>query len=473
MNRAEARAAAGGSHSVQVVQAKCCWVLPVVGCSIPGRVQTADRATRVWCASFCAWVQRHNGRGFWVLPVALANLLELGRRGRAVELAAAADQARAAAGWDAAAALQLAAAWLLAGDRRQADLALLEADQLDPSLALVPDPWGLWPAPPAEAGAAEGADPAARQRALEAAERVRAWRQPACQALWQQLLPQLQADWHAALEPPLLDQLLILGRASALPGAVPLQPPLQDALVGLVSDAEIAAEPAASNRFWQLLAALQPTWGLARIRAADLALARGELETSGRWLADAPAEALANPWFHDVAARQAVATGAIAAALDAWAEAIRLAQAEETSAGLAEIFEQRRREARRGPGVLQVRSLANRGDHATAHALLERLLADDPQWQPLRSLREQLQAPAPAAVAVPRAVSVPESVAVPAPGLEALLERATARLAALGCTPAALAPEEGAAPTDLEALAAELAALERRFSDYEARFALA
>jgi hypothetical protein len=111
--------------------------------------------------------------------------------------------------------------------------------------------------------------------------------------------------------------------------------------------------------------------------------------------------------------------------------------------------------------VLQVRSLANRGDHAAAHALLERLLADDPQWQPLRSLREQLQAPAPAAVAVPTA------------GLEALLERATARLAALGCTPASLAPGEGAAPTDLEALAAELGALERRFSDYEARFALA
>ena len=391
--------------------------------------------------------------------MALANLLELGRRGRAVELATAADQARAAAGWDAAASLELAAAWLLAGDRRQSDLALLEADQLDPSLALVPDPWGLWPAPPAAEPDAEAG--AARQRALEAADRVRAWRQPACQALWQQLLPQLQADWHAALEPPLLDQLLILGRASALPGAAPLQPPLQDALVGLVSDAEIAAEPAASNRFWQLLATLRPSWGLARIRAADLALARGELETSGRWLADAPAEALANPWFHDVAARQAVASGAIAAALDAWAEAIRLAQADEASAGLAEIFEQRRREARRGPGVLQVRSLANRGDHAAAHALLERLLADDPQWQPLRSLREQLQAPAPAAVAVPTA------------GLEALLERATARLAALGCTPASLAPGEGAAPTDLEALAAELGALERRFSDYEARFALA
>jgi hypothetical protein len=401
--------------------------------------------------------------------LSFADLLELGRRGRRAELAAAAEQARSAAGWDAASALELAAAWLLAGDRRQADLALLEADQLDPSLALVPDPWGLWPAPPAEAGSHDGAVRAA-------ADRLRAWRQPDAQALWQQLLPQLQANWHAALEPPLLDQLLILGRASALPGAAPLQPPLEDALVGLVSDAEIAAEPAASNRFWQLLATLRPQWGLARIRAADLALARGELEASGRWLAEPPAEALANPWFHDVAARQAVARGAIDAALDAWAEAIRTAQADAASAGLAEIFEQRRREARRGPGVLQVRSLANRGEHPAAHALLERLLADDPQWQPLRSLREQLQA-APVAAAVPEAVAVPEAPA-PLGGLEALLERATARLAALGVAPAApeASAEPGAAanaPADLDALAAELGALERRLSDYEARFALA
>ncbi len=400
--------------------------------------------------------------------LSFADLLELGRRCRRAELAAAAEQARTAAGWNAASALELAAAWLLAGDRRQADLALLEADQLDPSLALVPDPWGLWPAPPAEARSDDGA-------AQAAAERVRAWRQPDAQALWQQLLPQLQANWHAALEPPLLDQLLILGRASALPGAAPLQPPLQDALVGLVSDAEIAAEPAASNRFWQLLATLRPQWGLARIRAADLALARGELEASGRWLAEPPAEALANPWFHDVAARQAVASGELAAALEAWAEAIRLAQVDAASAGLAEIFEQRRREARRGPGVLQVRSLANRGEHAAARALLERLLADDPQWQPLRSLREQLhQAPvAAAAEALVSVAPVAAPLAAPVAGFEALLERAAARLASFGGTPVPVAEAEACAPADLDAFAAELAALERRLSDFEARFALA
>jgi len=394
------------------------------------------------------------------------HLLELGRRGQSAELARQADQLRAVAGWDAAAALELAAAWLLAGDRRQADLALLEADQLAPALALVPDPWGLWPAP---------APPAPVEPDLVAlAERLRSWRQPDCQAFWQQTLPQLQADWHSALEPPLLDQLLILGRASALPGAPPLQPPLEDALVGLVSDAEIAAEPAASNRFWQLLATIRPHWALARIRAADLALARGELEASGRWLADPPAEALSNPWFHDVAARQAVARGDVDAALDAWAEAIRVAQADASTASLAEIFEQRCREARRGPGVLQVRSLTNRGDQPAALALLERLLADDPQWQPLRSLREQIQEPQPKPQQEPGPATVQAHPPQPDPaaaGFEALLEKAAARLQALGGS--LPQPASCAEPADLDALAAELNALERRLSDYEARFALA
>jgi len=389
------------------------------------------------------------------------HLLELGRRSQAAELARQAEQARAAPGWDAAAALELAAAWLLAGDPRQADLALLEAHQLAPALALVPDPWGLWPAP---------APPAPAEPALLAlAERWRGWRQPECQGPWQQLLPQLQADWRSALEPPLLDALLILGRASALPGAPPLQPPLEDALVGLVSDAEIAAEPAASNRFWQLLATIRPHWALARIRAADLALARGELEASGRWLVDPPAEALANPWFHDVAARQAVARGDVAVALDAWAQAIRVAQADPSSAP-AEIFEQRRREARRGPGVLQVRSLANRGEPAAALALLERLLVDDPQWQPLRSLREQLQQPQ--SQPGPATVHAASPQAPPAAaGFAALLEQAEARLQALGDS--LPQPASSAEPADLDALAAELSGLERRLSDYEARFALA
>ncbi len=267
-----------------------------------------------------------------------ADLLELGRRGQAEALAQQADAARAAAGWDAAAALELAAAWLLAGDRRQADLALLEADQLDRSLALVPDPWGLWPAPAGNPAAVSQAHQAGPEALQALAERYRRWRHPDAQALWQQVLPQLQADWRSALAPPLIDALLILGRAGAAPGAPPLDPPLEPELARLVADAEIAAEPGASSRYWQLVASLRAQWGLARIRAADLALARGELEASGRWLADPPADALANPWFHDVAARQAVACGAVAEALDAWAEAIRLAQADASTTALVEIF---------------------------------------------------------------------------------------------------------------------------------------
>ncbi|WP_094511903.1 hypothetical protein [Synechococcus sp. MW101C3] len=385
----------------------------------------------------------------------MADLLELGRRGHHTELAQHAAAARSSAAWSAAAALELACAWLLAGDLRQADLAVLEADQCDPSLGLVPDVWGLWPAPPAQ----EGAE---RQQALAWAERCRAWRRPDPQALWQQLLPRLQAHWKLALEPDPGDLLLILSRTSEAASA-PLDPPLQPELARLVGDAEIAAEPAASNRYWQLLASLWPQWALARIRAADLALARGELEASGRWLQEPSPAAQANPWFHDVVARHAVQRGAVDAALDAWAEAIRMAQADASTTGLAELFEQRRREARRGPGVLQVRSLANRGEPQAAGALLERLLADDPQWQPLRSLKEQLRAGLPSgAVAGP--ADPPDGMAEGRDAGPDWLDRATARLKALGVATPPLPPQ---APD------ADIDAITRRLSDYEARFALA
>ncbi len=407
------------------------------------------------------------------------DLLALGRRGHHVQLAHLAQQERSSGRWSAVRALELALAWLLAGDRRQADLALLEADQADPSLRLVPDVWGLWPA----ADAAPAAITAERQHALALAELFQQWRRPDAQALWQQLLPQLKANWRTALEAPLGDALLILGRASAAPGAPPLVPPLESALVQLVADAEIAAEPAASNRFWQLLATIRPDWDLARIRAADLALGRGELETSARWLVDPPEAARSNPWFHDVAARQAVARGDVGASLHAWAEAIRTAQAQEATAALAAVFEQRVREARRGPGVLQVRSLANRSGPQEALALLELLQAEDTQWQPFRSLREQLQASRPpAGPAQPEGdaslpAAVPPSEASPSQALPSesgsfstLLERASARLRALGVEVSSPTPEPA---IGLEALTTELSNLGLRLSDYEARFALA
>lgn len=390
----------------------------------------------------------------------MVDLLELGRYGRCRELEEQAQACRATGDWSPVAALQLACAWLLAGDLRQADLAYLEADQLDLSLALVPDVWGLWPAPDSPTPSPQ------RQQALELAERWRGMRNPAAQALWQQLRLRLLADWHLALEPEGRDPLLILGRITALPSAAPLDPPLESELAQLVGDAEIAAEPAASCRYWQLLAEIRPAWGLARIRAADLALGRGELETSGRWLIDPPAEALLNPWFHDVVARHAVASGQVSAGLDAWGEAISAGQAK-GEPGLVDIFEQRRREARRGPGVLQVRSLANHGDTDAARQLLQRLLAEDSQWQPLRSLQEQLdQAAAPAPSQAPAPAAAPAELEA----FTLLLNRASSRLQSLGHPlPEPVAIED----PGLDGAAASLEAWSRRLSDYEARYALA
>jgi hypothetical protein len=390
--------------------------------------------------------------------------LALARRGQTLELARQAQQGRSTAGWSAARALELALAWLLAGELRQADLALLEADQLDPSLGLVPDVWGLWPAPPASRSAG-------RQQALALAERFQRWRHPHPQSLWQELRPQLQANWRSALEPPVGDGLLILGRATAEPDVAQLDPPLEATLAPLVADAEIAAEPAASSRFWQRLATIRPHWALARIRAADLTLARGEWEASERWLADPPASARRNPWFHDVSARQALARGDVEAALLAWDEAIQCAETQDDANHLISLFAQRRQEARRGPGVLQVRSLANRGERDRALALLARLLEEDPQWQPLRHLREQLNTrsapPAPAASPAPAPA---EDAAGHQGDIQAVLDRAAARLRALGVA----IPSAAAAPAaEGQELASELAALERRFSEFEARFALA
>ena len=115
----------------------------------------------------------------------------------------------------------------------------------------------------------------------------------------------------------------------------------------------------------------------------------------------------------------------------------------------------------------------NRGSDL-ASALLERLLVDDPQWQPLRSLREQIgqagqigqsqQAPSPAPAPAPAPSAQPTAT-----GFEALLERATARLQGLGGS----LPQPVADTASSADLAAELSSLERRLSDYEARFALA
>jgi hypothetical protein len=402
----------------------------------------------------------------------MADPLELARRHQGQALRELAEELRRSGAWSAQQALDHACAWLLAGDPCHADDLVLEADRLEPAFALVPDPWGLWPAP----GLAAGREAEAAQ-ARERLEQFRRWRQADPQALWQALLPRLQADWAAAIAPEACgDDLLILGALTAAEGLRPLVPSLEETLVRLVDDAAIAAQPAAACRFWQLVAAIRPGWDLAQVRAADLSLARGELEACGRWLADSPAAALANPWFHDVAARHALQQGAVDRALDHWAEALQAAAAgADGGQALQDVFEQRRREARRGPGVLQVRSLANRGDAGPARALLERLLREDPQWQPLLSLREQLRVPvaAPGPVTVPAAAS-PEAATAPPSELDGfvqLLDRATARLQALGVPLQPAAVVESA--SDAEARASALEAFARRLSDYEARFALA
>ena len=400
----------------------------------------------------------------------MADLIALGRSGDHQALHRSADTLRRDGRWTVLTALELACAWTLAGDLDQADHLVLEADALDPSLALVPDVWGLWPPPPP----APEADPTDRQAAAALAVRYRAWRTPDVQGLWRELRPRLQADWRLVLEPPLLDQLLVLGRATVHPADPLLEPSLEAVAAALVADAEIAAEPGASHRFWQLMARLRPRWALATIRAADLALSRGELDGCARLLDQPPDDARTNPWFHDVSARYAVQIGAVDQALQAWEEAIRLTEADPTGSSLADLFDQRRREARRGPGVLQVRSLANRGDMAAANHLLERLLEDDPQWQPLRSLRDQLKPPTPHTPAA--VLSIAETPSLDGEGAAAdaiaqLLDRAEAYLAQRGLPiPPAQLPAVTADPSAHEQ---HLDAWSRQLSEFEARYALA
>ena len=97
-------------------------------------------------------------------------------------------------------------------------------------------------------------------------------------------------------------------------------------------------------------------------------------------------------WFHDIAARLALAQSNVAAALSAWRQAIERCQADGSNpskAAVVEIVRQRAREARRGPGVTEARSLLNGGEPKAALTLLETLLQGDPQWPPLRHLMEQ------------------------------------------------------------------------------------
>jgi hypothetical protein len=130
-----------------------------------------------------------------------------------------------------------------------------------------------------------------------------------------------------------------------------------------------------------------------------------------------------------------------------------------------EIFRQRRREARRGPGVLQARRLIERGDSAGARTLLLQLVEQDPQWQPLRALLAQVDQPAPAAAAPGRRTAQEGGPEAALARFSAFLERiAGQRSLSLPAASAAPAGDLHSQGERLEAFAASLAAAEGRLA---------
>ena len=344
--------------------------------------------------------------------------------------------------WTAVTALQLAHLWLVAGVPGRGDDLVLEAHQLEPEAGVIPDWWGLWPRP------ASSAEPL-QQLAMAYVH----LRHLPPLAAWRAWLEPVQADRRRIDEPALrlLLGLVIHGRAQ-LPGA------LEPALEQLVGEELVTAEPALAWRFFDPLCERLPEWGYGRLKAADLSLQRGQLERCRQLLQAATDAQWQLAWLHDIAARLALAEGEVGAALAAWQRAIERCHSSETNleqqAQVVEIFRQRARESRRGPGVLQARSLLNRGQQAEAIALLELLLQHDPQWQPLRSLLEQARSSTNATA---------EPTGEPPADLERLEQRLRqlAERAELAWPPQALPPERDAAAAEqlLQHLLARLALL--------------
>jgi hypothetical protein len=292
--------------------------------------------------------------------------------GRGSELEALVEAQRRDVGWGAAAALRGGLLWLMAGRSDCGDDLVLEADALEPGAGIVPNWWGLWPAEPS-------ANPA-----IGALARlyIQLRHQPPLE-LWQLVSPLVQQEpqW---LDLPALQLLLglLIAQREQLPGS------LEEALEQVMGEAFVAAHPALAWRLFDALSERLPAWDYALLKAADLSLQRGELERCGNHLQRALPPQRELYWLHDIQARFKLAGGDVAAALAAWQRAQELAQAKADQAEV-ELFRQRAREARRGPGVLQARALLNRGEREAAVVLLNDLLAQDPQWQPLRSLLEQ------------------------------------------------------------------------------------
>ena len=370
----------------------------------------------------------------------------LGRYGLVEELQLSAEKRRRTAEWDALLALELSLALLLAGQGRAADRAVLEAHRLDAGLGLLGDPWGLWLAEPSSQ----------HESAQALAQQFRRWRWLDPAPLWAEWQARIGADWTQAQHPPALDELaLLLRHASSL------APSPQKVLPQLVDEAAIASDLTGALCFWGVAADILPEWDYARIKAADLALASNQPERCAAWLAAAPEAIHTNPWFWDINARHALQAGAITTALDHWGRAIGCADNTDTTVqDIAEVFRQRRREARRGPGVLQACSLLNNGNARAALALLRRLHDEDPQWPPLLSLLEQAEKGGADATRAPEEAS--ERFAQ-------LLNRAAARIG-LDLPPSQ--PQEVASASDPQADREALKSFCRFLSDAEGRFAL-
>jgi tetratricopeptide (TPR) repeat protein len=359
---------------------------------------------------------------------------------------------RASDGWEPCQALRLAHLWLVAGVPGRGDDLVLEAAELAPAAGLIPDWWGLWPS-----DAQPSADPQAEELVASYLQ-LRHLPPPVAWQVWRQ---SAEAGREPLDGPPMQ---LLLGLV--IQGREWIAEPLEPVLVQVAGEELVTAEPALAWRFYDPLSERLPEWDYALLKAADLSLQRGELERCGGHLARGLERHASNPWLHDIAARLALAQGAVEPALAAWQRAIGCCDggAEGSSANgnsangnggeMVELFRQRAREARRGPGVLQARSLLNRGDTAAAIALLEQLLAQDPQWQPLRSLLDQAR---PAAAAASGAAAGTASVA-PASGSD--LERLESRLEMLAqraglAWPAAMASAD-ASSADAERWAAQV-----------------
>jgi hypothetical protein len=317
------------------------------------------------------------------------------------------QEQRPAPGWGATRALQLAHLLLAAGLPGRGDDLVLEAHALAPQASVIPDWWGLWPIP-------EPVEPEQQAVRTLAASYVQLRHQPA-QQLWRLWCDTVEAD-RLRLEDAALQLLLGL----VINGRLQLAEELEQGLAQRLDDALIQEEPALAWQWLEPLCERLPDWDYGRIKAADLALQRGELHRSRAILEGATTAQQQLVWLHDVAARLDLANGEVAAALGRWQLAIEHCRGD---VELAELFRQRAREARRGAGVLQVRSLLNNGLHREALQLLEQLLAQDPHWQPLRSLRDQARQHDPQAATTPD--TAPPSAEVEA--LEQLLRRLAER----------------------------------------------